>query len=548
VTTSSAELSEKLNGLCSGYARQLPERIREVEEELGRLLQAPGDPRSAERLQHLLHTMIGSSGTLGYSGVSSAAAALKALVGTCSDPGLRGDSLRSQAAGHIARLKKSARRRDADVLDALLAGDEPDGTEGENRLICVLEDDPVQASGLAVQLGHYGYEVRTFARIEDLNRGLDEGTPVAVIVDIILPEGPLAGARGIGALRALRKIPAPVLFLTVRDDLHARVEAFRAGADAYFTKPGDVAALLERLDVLTARRLPEPYRVLVADDDVILSQFIGATLRQAGMTVTIVNDPWKIEEPLRELRPDVLLMDLDMPGCSGLELGGAIRQQQDFLGIPIVFLSSETQVERQFAARSVGAEDFLVKPIKGDRLIAELTLRIERARSLRAQMARDSHTGLLNHSSFMSLFQTEVARARRRNAPLAFAMFDVDRFKSVNDVHGHPAGDRVLRSLAHVLRKRLRATDLVGRCGGDEFGAVLVDTDGENAARVLDEVRAAFAGIRHASSTGSFSVTISTGVASFPAIPDAKLLQDAADQAMYFGKRQGGNRVTIFEE
>ncbi len=542
-----AVFAEKLNALRTTYARQLPDKIREVEEAVGHLLQAPEDAAASDVLHRLLHNLIGSSGTMGFAGVCSSAAALKSLVRSCSE-GLRGETLRSQATSHIARMKKASRRSTEDLLEDLPLRDDAAIREKENRLIYVLEDDPTQADGLAAQLGHYGYLARTFATLEEMNRGLDQALPAAVIVDIILPEGPLAGAQGIATLRTLRKLPIPVLFLTVRSDLPARVEAVRAGADAYFTKPGDVGALLERLDVLTARRLPEPYRVLVVDDDLLLSQYIAGSLRQAGMIVSIVNDPFQVEQPLLDLRPDLILMDLNMPGCTGQELGSAIRQQPDFVGIPIVFLSSETELQKQLSARSVGAEDFLTKPIQRDRLIAEVSLRAERARALRIHMVRDGQTGLLNHTSFMSQLQMEIARARRRNASLAFAMIDVDRFKEVNDRYGHSTGDRVLRSLAHLLQRRLRKTDLVGRCGGDEFGVALLDADAENALRVLDEIRAAFAQVEHSSGHESFSVTLSVGVSLFPAFPDAKLLKDAADQAMYAGKRKGGDRVTLVEE
>ncbi len=540
--------AEKFNAIRSAYARQLPAKIREVEYALGQFLQGPEDARAADTLHRSLHNLIGSSGTMGFAGVCSAAAALKSLVRSCTDAGLRGETLRSQATAHIARMKKSSRRHDEDVLSGLADREEGSVHERENRLIYILEDDPTQADGLAAQLGHYGYLARTFPCLADLERGLEQALPAAVIVDIILPEGPLAGARGTAALRALKKLPLPVLFLTVRNDLQARVEAVRAGADGYFTKPGDIAALLERLDTLTARRVPEPYRVLVVDDDFLLSQYIAGALRQAGMVATVVNDPFQVEQPLQELRPDLILMDLNMPGCTGQELGGAIRQQPDFVGTPIVFLSSETQPERQLAARSVGAEDFLTKPINRDRLVAEVSLRAERARALRAHMVRDGQTGLLNHTSFMSQLQGEIARARRRNASLAFAMIDVDRFKEVNDRYGHSTGDRVLRNLAHLLQKRLRKTDLIGRCGGDEFAVALLDTDVENAARVMDEVRATFAQVQHSSGQEAFTVTMSCGVSVFPDFPDAKLLRDAADRAMYAGKRQGGNRTLLVEE
>jgi diguanylate cyclase (GGDEF)-like protein len=287
----------------------------------------------------------------------------------------------------------------------------------------------------------------------------------------------------------------------------------------------------------------EAFRVLVVDDDAEVVKHTELILSEAGMITASVDDPMKIVEPLEEFRPELILMDLDMPGCSGQELATVIRQQASYAAIPIVFLSAETNVQRQLQALQRGGDDFLSKSLNPGELILAVATRARRFRLLRSMMTRDSLTGLLNHTSTKQQLETEIDRARRADAPLAFVMVDIDRFKSVNDTYGHAAGDAVLKSLARLMKERLRASDVVGRMGGEEFAAVLADTDAAGAARIFDELRRAFARIRHNAEGREFSVTMSCGVAQFPDFDGASRLSNAADKALYAAKHNGRDRV-----
>jgi diguanylate cyclase (GGDEF)-like protein len=128
---------------------------------------------------------------------------------------------------------------------------------------------------------------------------------------------------------------------------------------------------------------------------------------------------------------------------------------------------------------------------------------------------------------------------------MAYAMIDLDRFKSINDTYGHAAGDRLLRSLALFLRQRLRRSDVLARYGGDELAVILPRTDGATAAQVLDEIRENFSHLRHRVGGRDFTATLSCGVATYPARPSAELLAAAADHALYTAKRAGRNRVEL---
>ena len=167
---------------------------------------------------------------------------------------------------------------------------------------------------------------------------------------------------------------------------------------------------------------------------------------------------------------------------------------------------------------------------------------------LRSFMVRDSLTGLLNHTAIKDLLEGEVAGTIRLKKPLSFAMIDIDHFKQVNDSYGHPVGDRVIKSLARLLKQRLRTSDLVGRYGGEEFAVVLVDADRMTAMKVLDTIRNDFSQLRHLAGGIEFSVTFSCGIADVSQFPDATKLSDAADKALYKAKHAGRNRVMLADD
>jgi diguanylate cyclase (GGDEF)-like protein len=215
------------------------------------------------------------------------------------------------------------------------------------------------------------------------------------------------------------------------------------------------------------------------------------------------------------------------------------------VGLPIIYVSSETDTNRQTSAMAAGAEGFLTKPVQPSKLVSEVALRAERMRTMRAQMVRDSLTGLLNHNTILHHLEVGLNRARRRDEPLALAMLDVDHFKQVNDRFGHPAGDQVLIALSRELRRRLRASDAVGRYGGEEFAIVLEETDLSTAAEVVNELRRDFARVLFSAGDQTFNCTFSAGVAGFPRRRSSDALVEAADAALYRAKHLGRNRVEI---
>jgi diguanylate cyclase (GGDEF)-like protein len=258
-----------------------------------------------------------------------------------------------------------------------------------------------------------------------------------------------------------------------------------------------------------------------------------------------VTDASCVLDRVKASAPDLILLDIQLPGINGVEVARIIRQSRRDLWLPIVFLSGECDPALQMEARKQGGDDFIAKPVGPAELVSLVRLRANRAAGLRSLMERDSLTGLLNHARLKDRLFNELERCRRTGTQVSLAMVDLDHFKQVNDTHGHINGDRVIRTLAHTLTGGLRRIDIVGRYGGEEFGVILLDSSPEAATAVVNRIRETFSNIAFGKTGETFNVTLSVGLAGSRAYPTTELLIGAADRALYAAKADGRNRVAI---
>ncbi len=538
--TASEVLRTRLLTLREAYATQLPSRVGRMEKLWGSVQEGRWDPDVVETLHRLAHSLTGSGPTLGQPAVGERARALEGLIRPLLDRVEPASSEQRRAiTGALEELRDLADRAAASSPPEASAILQPPPAPGIDRpVVCLVGGD----GALAGPLEQFGYRAVAVPDASRLPDAAAEQAFAAILLDASGPGAPEAAAW-LAPLQERRIAQIPIVFLSPRDDLAGRLQAVHAGGDAYVTYPVDLGCLVDKLDELTGRSPREPYRILIVEDDPLLAAHNATVLEQAGMHATIVTDPFKILEPLADCRPDLILMDVYMPGCNGTDLAAVIRQHEDFVGIPIVFLSAEARLDRRLQAMLAGGDDFLVKPVRREHLVSSVAARISRARAMRSMMERDGLTRLLNHTHFMAELETELSRVQRRAGRLSYVMIDLDHFKQVNDTHGHRAGDRVLKSLARLLRQRFRLGDLVGRYGGEEFVLALADADLPQAIRAMEDLRAAFSLVAHSGRQGTFSVTISAGVADYPRFASAAELHEAADRALYEAKSQGRNRV-----
>jgi diguanylate cyclase (GGDEF)-like protein len=307
--------------------------------------------------------------------------------------------------------------------------------------------------------------------------------------------------------------------------------------------------LIDRLDSLNKSNLsPQPSKVLIIEDQHSVASYYQMVLKLSGIEAQIAPHPDHVLEQMREYHPDLILMNTYLPDINAADLVRVIRQIEEFVSIPIIFLSSEDSFDKKIEALDVGGDDFLVKPIKASHLMAVVQSRLERSKTLRSFMVRDSLTNLLNHTTFRNVLSQEVHRCKRQSAEMAMAMMDIDHFKVVNDTYGHAAGDSALKGLSRLLKQRLRRSDIVGRYGGDEFVALLIDCGAMQAMNIMDEIRVHFSEIKfYPNKAKSLSLTFSCGISTFPEYQSAESLSDSADQALYIAKAGERNRIVVAE-
>lgn len=542
--------AEKFRQLQDDYTAQLPGKVAQlkqawqvVEVNSGRNDVASED--AFDQLKNVAHNLAGSAGTFGYGALSDVARELELVLA-------RFDGFEAC----IVEDKEAISTFVFKVCD--LVTQQPTRIElpqtetaqmeinrkPRDQLVYVVDDDPLLASEINDQLIHYGYEVQVFENSTQAERALKRQTPTAMVVDLGLPEGILAGADLINKYQSASSEKVPLIFISARDDWEARLAVVRAGGGVYLTKPVDFRQLLDGLDAVTEWQDEEPYRILIVDDERVLAEHYALVLTGGGMKTKVVGDITELLTAISEFQPDLILLDVFMPGCSGLEAAAVVRQKSELLSVPIVYLSTEVNLQQQMQALQSGGDDFLQKPISDEHLVGAVGIHVRRFRKLRSYMLMDALTGLLNHVTLKTRLESEVQRATRQKSTLVYAMIDIDHFKNVNDTYGHPVGDEVIKNLSRLLKQRLRKSDIAGRYGGEEFAVILPDTSLTSAQGVLNELREQFSVIKH---RNKFSCTFSVGLAASPPHMESNDLIKAADDALYLAKNSGRNCTRVSE-
>jgi diguanylate cyclase (GGDEF)-like protein len=563
----SRQLQDKLADLAEDFVRQMPKRFDEIDVAVDEQLKnVSGKAADVRHIRLLIHKLGGSGATFGLEKLSAKAKELELFLDTIIEEERTLDKKElSSIAGMVKGLREACIAEgecegELEELDAPgmepgmapgspLAGEAPSPSVDrsmEKKIVHLVDRNGSIACTVVEQLGYYGYDVEEIDELEGVQSDLEQGIRRLVIVNTDHLSHDPALSELLSKMKRRYPNQLGIIFVSVKEDFETRLVAVKAGGDAFFMLPLDIGRLVDRIDSLIARVDSAPYHVLIVDDDPEQVAYYAFLLQQAGMITSVASDPRTVLSILIDSRPELILMDMYMPDCSGINLAALLRQHDSFVGIPIVFLSFESNKDKQMEAVLRGGDDFLTKPINPEYLVQIVSTRAERNRRIRFFMERDSLTGLLNHSNLKEQLGREILRASRSEAPLSFVMIDADHFKRVNDLYGHLTGDRVLKNLARLLQDRLRRTDIIGRYGGEEFGVVLMNTNVDTAKKIMDEIRENFSRVVHQGESEQFNVTFSCGIAGYPGCEDVDTINTSADRALYEAKETGRNRVVVF--
>jgi two-component system, cell cycle response regulator len=298
-----------------------------------------------------------------------------------------------------------------------------------------------------------------------------------------------------------------------------------------------------------------PIIVLLVEDSAAIRALVRRMLVAGGHTVVEAARGADALALCREQQPDVVLLDVEMPGMSGWDVLAAMKADPGLRDVPVVFLTGRSDTADMVDGLRLGAHDYLRKPCEPTELLARVqaAARVKRLQDELRQRNEeldlvsrtDALTGLRNRRHVEEYLTKLVSLARRNVEPIAVLIVDIDHFKSVNDGHGHDAGDAVLREVAGRMVDSVRLEDMVGRWGGEEFLVVLPNTAAQGAAELAERLRQVVAGEPcPLPDGGAVPVTISLGCAA-SVIDDAATLVRSADAAMYEAKESGRNRVVV---
>ena len=448
--------------------------------------------------------------------------------------------------------------------------------------VLVVDDVAANVKLLEARLSAEYFDVVTAMSGEQVLAICERAECDLVLLDVMMPD-----LDGFEVCRRLKTNPAthhiPVIMVTALDQPADRVRGLEAGADDFLTKPIPELALIARVRSLsrlkmitdelrmravTSREIgiesPEREavadtgrsgRVLIVDDRAASHERIAAMLAEE-QSVDVEADPSEALFRAADGNYDLLIVSLGLENFDALRLCSQLRSLDRTRNIPILAITEPDSNARMVRGLEIGVNDYLMRPIDKNELLARARSQVRKRRyterlrdnvQISIEMAiTDALTGLFNRRYMESHLASLLEQASARGKPLAVLVLDIDYFKSINDSHGHDAGDDVLREFALRIKRSIRGIDLACRFGGEEFVVVMPETDIAVAAMVAERLRRRIAAEPFAINAGgnSIPVTISIGIAALRGAEDnAASVLKRADQALYRAKRDGRNRV-----
>lgn len=439
--------------------------------------------------------------------------------------------------------------------------------------VLVVDDIAANRRLLEVKLLNEYYEVAVASSGPEALAMVTRWVPDIVLLDVMMP-----GMDGYEVCRRLKAQPmtahVPVVMVTALTDQAERVQGLEAGADDFLSKPVDDGMLFARLRALlrvkqvldawrlraeTARDLGlEPKagpasgiagaRALIVNAEPAETERLAAVLQAEGLDVGVCVDHAGAWGVLLEKTHDVVLLSLSLDGGDALRFASRLRAEGATRDLPLILIGDQAQKSQVLRGFDLGANDHLLRPVDPNELRARVRNQIRRKRyqeMLRADLDRslemavtDPLTGLRNRRYVRRHLDGVL-----RQTSAAVLLLDVDRFKAVNDTHGHATGDAVLREVADRVRGHLRSADVVARYGGEEFLVVMSGATTEDGVLVAERLRHAVAATPVTAEGVPVGVTVSVGVAAGTAGGSGDALVAAADAALYRAKNEGRDRV-----
>ncbi|OUL25495.1 multi-component transcriptional regulator [Nostoc sp. T09] len=339
--------------------------------------------------------------------------------------------------------------------------------EISTRLLLI---DPNPQLGFQLQqlVQNLGISWQQITKLEDAKKLLQTTSPDLVVLNV----GEVGCRQESLALLsdlATRTPSIPVLVLAAADELVERVTLAQYGARGFLAKPVTAAQIWDSSSLLLQRTHSLRVNILVVDDDPVVLAALRPMLEPWGMRITGLDEPLRFWEVLQSTTPDLLILDVEMPQISGIELCQAVRTDPQWQELPIVFLTAHRDIETVQQVFAVGGDDYVVKPVVGAELLARITHRLERRRLLQSLSTKDPLTGLANQLKSSYDLQQLLVQAQKHQHSFCLVILSVTDLRQINSKYGHETGNQVLQRWSRLLQSAFCSGEVLGYWGNGEF-------------------------------------------------------------------------------
>ncbi|HEY9649179.1 MAG TPA: response regulator [Coleofasciculaceae cyanobacterium] len=530
---SQAKVMAVVQKIWGKFQESLESQMVLFEQAIAQLSTGTLDDELRSKAEAEAHRLVGSLGTFGLPQGSEVARQIERLLRLES----LGQNEARQLEDLVGQLKQVVKNKPSTTTAT------PERKVASGRLL-VVDDDVVLTEQVKQEAIAWGLQVDVATDPIAARRAISQHPPDIIVLDLTFPE---TTENGLSLLTELTKAtpPIPVLVMTGRNQLRDRVEVARLGGQAFLQKPITTEEILKAVTQELNRTQNPEAKVLIVDDDRQVLTALSTLLEPWGLHVTALAEPQQFWQVLSDCAPDLLILDIEMPGFSGIELCQVVRNDPRWSELPVLFLSGHNDAEIVHQVFAAGADDYVQKPIVGPELIARILNRLNRTRILHKFAQTDELTGTTTRRKSIQDLERLLRLAKHQNQPLCFMILDLDDFKRINDQYGYEAGDRVLGLLGEHLRQFFRREDVVARWSGEEFVLGLYGiTLQQGVKRLINFLEIWRQQELTDANNQTFQVTFSAGVAE--SSQDGASLQElyrAADAALCRAKAMGPNQV-----
>jgi diguanylate cyclase (GGDEF)-like protein len=527
-----------LYGIWQQHQSQYLNRVRVLQQAVRALKKGQLKQSLLQQAIELAHTLTGSLGSFGLVGASEQSRQIEQILRSRD---LEDAKVVSYLSESVEELLDRLKAQSTEV--SLFSTVNPYLLSSSQRLL-IVDDDVALTRALIAEAITWGLEATAANNISQAREMLATETPDIVLLDLSFSESTEGGFELLEEL-ATRQPSIPTVVFTAKESFADRVRVARLGGKGFLQKSISTNQVMEAISQVLQQSSPPVAKILVVDWEPQILDLMRTLLEPWGFKLTLVEDARQFWDVLEQSNPDLLVLNMEMPDVSGIELCKVVRNDPRWYQLPVLFLSAQKNPQTVQQVFTVGADDYICKPIVPEELLARILNRLDKERYRRHLAEIDSLTGVTNRRTSIEQLTRLLNLARRQQQPCCFIILDLDNFKQINDRYGHDLGDRVLRALGKLLKQAFRREDVIARWGGEEFVLGLYNMTKQASINRLTDFLADFRQQEFGDAERvTFQVSFSAGVAQYP-IDGTNLdtLYQAADTALYQAKATGKNQI-----